>query len=564
MTTSQPKIRLKGNSIRRLGVGCNHGLAWLSLLSWCTMPLAQAVQPHHTPSANTQAADIQGINIQETNIHAANINAANIHAPSLSADAISFQDQYQNQAIAAWSMQQLGGSDKLITDPWVQQVMNDLVWQLNANARSQAPYGLVIINDASINAFAIPGGVMGINVGTITTADRMDEVAGVMAHEVAHLSQRHYERGQSEKTKALLIQLGGLVAAGLAAKASEGNAATAILASSQSAAMDSAMTFSRANEREADRVGMHIMQASGYDPHAMAEFFAKLNQTSKLNTSNTAFLPSFVRSHPISQERLTEASSRAKQYRQHLTNQPANQRSSTPSQDRFDALKWRLAVLANATNEAELTAASQHSVGASLALAYWYGKQQQFHKAKRQLDQIDQRLATAEGQTHLSALQPLYGIVKANIALEQKDWQQAVTILTQQHRLYPERRDLRLYLADALMSMPLDGQLDKAQQTNTLLKPLTQPNSNDRQAWQLLARHHERLAKASDGNTKTIHTINALRATAQVKLWQAHYTDALAAITQAQTQAIALQNAPLLASINSEKTAITQARDFRP
>ena len=139
-------------------------------------------------------------------------------------------------------------------DPWIQETIKGMTWRLNAQARQQAPLGVVILDNPSINAFAAPGGVIGINTGTILAASSMDELASVVAHEVAHISQRHYEHGADERRQALLIQVGGMLAA-IAASAvdSGGDAAAAVMMGSQTAAMNSSMAFSRNNERGSGR-----------------------------------------------------------------------------------------------------------------------------------------------------------------------------------------------------------------------------------------------------------------------------------------------------------------------
>ena len=166
-------------------------------------------------------------------------------------------------------------------DPWIYETIKEMTWRLNAQARQQAPLGLVIIDNPSINAFAAPGGVIGLNTGTILAASSMDELASVVAHEVAHISQHHYESGADERKKALLMQIGGMLAA-IAASAVDGDAAAAVMMGSQTATMNSSMAFSRSNERDADRVGMQIMNQAGYDPRAMPHFIAIMNHKSRL------------------------------------------------------------------------------------------------------------------------------------------------------------------------------------------------------------------------------------------------------------------------------------------
>lgn len=112
-----------------------------------------------------------------------------------------FNEQYINRQIALWSLRQINSSMPLIDDPWTNQVINDMTAQMNAIVRTQSLIATPIINDSSINAFAVPGGVIGMNTGTILSAGELDEVASVIAHEIAHLSQRHYEHSQDNNKK---------------------------------------------------------------------------------------------------------------------------------------------------------------------------------------------------------------------------------------------------------------------------------------------------------------------------------------------------------------------------
>ena len=304
-----------------------------------------------------------------------------LNLPNLRGQGLSFSEQYQNKMLGEWSLQNINGHVKMEHDPWVQETIKNMTWRLNAQARQQAPLGLAIIDNPSINAFAAPGGVIGINTGTILAASSMDELASVIAHEVAHISQRHYEHGADDRKKALLMQIGGMLAA-VAASAVDGDAAAAVMMGSQTAAMNSSMAFSRSNEREADRVGMQIMTQAGYDPRAMPRFFATMNQQGKLNQVDNQFLPSFVRSHPLSSARLSESQSRAQHYP--VLSLAQQQRH----QALFDLLYWRVQSTGNHASETILTTAAKNSLGAKLSLINWYGEQQRFDEAGNMLAEI--------------------------------------------------------------------------------------------------------------------------------------------------------------------------------
>ncbi len=481
-------------------------------------------------------------------------NADELDLPNLRGQGLSFAEQYQNKLLGEWSLRNINGRTKMEHDPWIHETVKDITWRLNAQARQQAPLGLVIIDNPSINAFAAPGGVIGLNTGTIMAASSMDELASVIAHEVAHISQNHYESGADERKKALLMQIGGMLAA-IAASAVDGDAAAAVMMGSQTATMNSSMAFSRNNEREADRVGMQIMNQAGYDPRAMPRFFATMNQQSQLNQTANQFLPSFVRSHPLSNERLSESQSRAQRYTSLSLNQQQRHQAL------FDLLYWRVQSTGKHVSETALTTAAKNSVGAKLALMYWYGEQQRFKEANELYAEL-----SALPAPQRQVLEPLLSITQSQILTEQNQWQQAAELLESQQRLYPERRDLRLYLAEALTN---SNQPTKAQ---TLLKPLTEQQPSDRYAWQSLQLANEKIAKTTDSAPLAkIATINALRYRSHDQLWSGRYDRALTSLTQAkqlteqmQKTAQASSARPLLANINAEIKAVKTAKDFKP
>ena len=481
-------------------------------------------------------------------------SAEELDLPNLRGQGLSFAEQYENKLLGEWSLRNINSRAKMEHDPWIYETIKEMTWRLNAQARQQAPLGLVIIDNPSINAFAAPGGVIGLNTGTILAASSMDELASVVAHEVAHISQHHYESGADERKKALLMQIGGMLAA-IAASAVDGDAAAAVMMGSQTATMNSSMAFSRSNERDADRVGMQIMNQAGYDPRAMPRFFATMNQKSQLNQTANQFLPSFVRSHPLSNERLSESQSRAQRYDAlPLSKQQRHQAL-------FDLLYWRTQSTGEHVSETALTTAAKNSVGAKLALMYWYGEQQRFGEANEIYTELS-ALPAAQRQV----LEPLLSITQSQILTEQNKWQQAAELLESQQRLYPERRDLRLYLAEALTN---SNQPAKAQ---ALLKPLTEQQPSDRYAWQSLQLANEKIAKTTDSpQLEKIATINALRYRSNDQLWSGRYERALTSLTQAkqlteqmQKTAQASSARPLLANINAEIKAVKTAKDFKP
>lgn len=480
-----------------------------------------------------------------------NLSSKALNLPNIEGQGISFADQYQNKQLGEWALQNLNGRAKMLSEPWIQETIKAMTGRLNAQARRQALLDVVIIDSPSINAFAAPGGVIGINSGTVLAASSMDELASVVAHEVAHISQRHYEHSMTEKRQAMLMQVGGMLAA-IAASSIDGDAAAAVMMGSQTAAMNSTMAFSRSNEREADRVGMQIMNQAGFDARAMPRFFATMNQQSLLNQSDYRFLPSFVRSHPQSHERLSDAQSRAQQYPLlSLLQQKRHQAL-------FDLLYWQVQISSNKATQPLLTAAAKSSLGAKLALASFLGQNQRFDEAGKVLNELQ-----SSPQAVKQSLEPLLTITQSQLLAEQNQWSKAAAVLKSQQVLYPERRDLRLYLAKALTQ---SGYPEEAQ---LLLQPLVQQQPSDIAAWQELQRASETLAKkAVTRDQKNIATINALRYRSMDELWRGRYEAALTSLEQAKTQILQLSSpssrAPLSAKVQSDIKQVKAAKDFKP
>ncbi len=177
------------------------------------------------------------------------------------------------------------------------------------------PYGpqefrFFIVNDPSINAFAVPGGFIGANTGLILAAHSEAELAAVLAHETAHITQRHIPRMIAEAKRTTLPAMAAMLAAIVLAGAS-GQAGEAAIALTGATLAQKELNFSRAFEQEADRIGMGILTRAGYDARAMPAFFESLLNWSKLYETN---LPEFLRTHPITTRRISESRDQAERF----------------------------------------------------------------------------------------------------------------------------------------------------------------------------------------------------------------------------------------------------------
>lgn len=166
-----------------------------------------------------------------------------------------------------------------------------------------------LVRDRTVNAFALPGGYVGVHLGLIAMTPNLDELASVLAHELSHVTQRHIVRMMSVQSRQSLVGLAAMILGVIAASRSP-QAAQALVTSGQALAMQGQLNFSRDMEREADRVGFGVLSTAGYAESGMAQMFELLAQASNLNDDGS--FP-YLRSHPLTVERIGEARARARQ-----------------------------------------------------------------------------------------------------------------------------------------------------------------------------------------------------------------------------------------------------------
>jgi len=205
-----------------------------------------------------------------------------------------------------------------LDDPEVIDYLTGLGQRLvQANPAARQQFEFFVIRDHTVNAFALPGGFVGVHTGLITLAETESELASVLGHEIAHVTQRHIARMLANEQQMQLPLMAAMAAAILFGRARPDLAAGAI-AASQAGAVQSSLSYSRDFEREADRVGLQTLDAAGFDPRAMASFFEKLQRSSRVSDDST--VPGYLRTHPVTVERIADAQNKAAAlpYRQHL------------------------------------------------------------------------------------------------------------------------------------------------------------------------------------------------------------------------------------------------------
>lgn len=465
-------------------------------------------------------------------------------------------DTEQNRQVGEWAFRQINGNAALIKDPWLQQSLEQIVWQINAVAGLNAPMGLVIINDKQINAFAVPSGLIGINVGLLDKAKSLDEIVSVVTHEIAHVSQRHYQHRNDEKTKQLLMQAGGLLAGVAASKVGDGDAAAAVMLGSQAMSANAAASYSRGQEREADRIGMQIMNQAGYDVNAMPSFFATLDQQNPVK-SNT-LIPSFILSHPLTADRISEARARVATYKRDSQANMASNRYQSIQQQRaqlFEQIQWRARYYGYLVNKADLEQGAKTSEGAKLALINYYLDNGQPKAAQSLMQDFDKDINTLAN--------PLAVVTFSQLAAQQGNVDMAISKLQQLASVYPERTDVPRYLSDIYLKYRPTA--ESGQKVLALLQPLSKQNPRDVMLWDRLQQASQLLAKHGSGNEQLIHRINTLRYRAYGELWRNELKDAVTSLTQAKSLAKQLpSNQSLLALLNQQINQVQDANQFKP
>jgi len=205
-----------------------------------------------------------------------------------------------------------------LDDPEVAEYLNAVGARLVAVAPgARQDFEFFALRDPTINAFALPGGFIGVHSGLITMTDSESEIASVLAHEIAHVTQHHIAR-QIGIQKQMQVPMMIAMAAAILLGRSRPDLANGAIAAAQGGAIQSQLAYSRDFEREADRLGFQTLLASGYDVRAMGQFFEKMQRYTRLQDSGA--IPGYLRTHPVTTERIADAQARAEgqPYRQYV------------------------------------------------------------------------------------------------------------------------------------------------------------------------------------------------------------------------------------------------------
>ncbi len=333
---------------------------------------------------------------------------------------------------------------KISQDPDIQYYIQSIGQKLATHSDAPAtPYHFFVVLDTAINAFAGPGGYIGVNSGLILASGSESELASVLAHEIAHITQRHLYRAFEAANQLSLPTAAATLAAILIGTQSAALGQAALLAV-QAGSLQSQINFTRSNEAEADRVGIQTLARAGFDPRSMPVFFERLQQSSRYYGRN---IPEFLRTHPVTTSRISDTRGRAEKY-------PYRQ---YPDSIDYLLVKAKLRVNSAANDEdiqhyfqtLENQGTDEQRAAAHYGIALIHIKKQQFDKARAIFLQLIKKFPTQ--------VQYLTGLAK--IETETQNYDQALQLYQTAMRYHPANFSMQLeYIATLLKA----GQAEKA------------------------------------------------------------------------------------------------------
>ena len=409
--------------------------------------------------------------------------------------------------------QVLTSSDPLIID-YLEQLFDRLLPYSQLNNKH---IDLVVAENSTLNAFAVPGGIIGIHTGLLNYAKTENQLAAVLSHEMGHLSQRHYARQLEKEKNMMMPMLAGMLAGLVLAANSNGDAGMAAIMGTQAATQAARLSFSRQNEQEADRIGMQTMVEAGLDPYAASDMFEEMMRANRLNRRP----PEYLLTHPISESRVADARNRAQHY----------EHKDYVDNLEFQLMRTRVRVAGEETPQVaakmfaselarENSSPSASRYGLSLALA----NSGQIAEARAALAPL-----LKEDSSRIT-----YQIMRADIEIAGERYKTALDILEAQLKLHPDSYPLIIRHAEALMKAGSYAECAR------ILDLYSRKRSNDDYVWYLLAE-----VNGLAGNILGVHEARA------------EYFILNGVYDRAQIQ---LRNALKLTKDNSYKTAILEER----
>ena len=362
---------------------------------------------------------------------------AEVNLPDIGSPADAILSKSEESRIGQAIMRNIRASGQLVEDPQITEYVNEIGHRVSAYANDgDYTFTFFVVDDPNINAFALPGGFVGVHTGLLEATRSEDELAGVLAHEIAHVTQRHIARAvhanQRQSILSTAIMLGAILAG---AAGGSGDAMQGAIAVAQGTAAQQQINFTRSNEYEADRVGIAALADAGFDPQGMASFFEVISRETRPVESR---MPEFLRTHPVSSARIAEARGRARDYKQ----------TSTEDTTNYGIARARLIVSRYDTAEGAVDHFERESYERQTdterygrAVAYLRaGRNNEANRIFEELTNKDQKVIAY----HI-------GLAQSQLALEQTD--EARATFERARELFPRNVPLVVHYAEALLQL---------------------------------------------------------------------------------------------------------------
>jgi beta-barrel assembly-enhancing protease len=355
--------------------------------------------------------------------------------PNIGSMADTVFSRAQGEAIGRMVLRQLREQGNILEDPEVADYVASLGHRISAHAHEgELSFEFFVVNEDAINAFALPGGFIGINTGLVTATRTESELAGVLAHEIAHVTQKHIARRIAATERTSILATAAVIAAILLGGG--GDAVPAAIMGAQGMAAQEQINYTRSNEYEADRVGLQFLAKAGFNPMGMPAFFEVLSREYGYSGMR---VPEYLQTHPLSSNRIAETRDRAERVE-------AVEVYESPS---FDLIRARVRVLNARTAEDALarfkgdlfreginpSPASHYGRGLALVRAGRYADAVPVLRALRDADESTVLFHSALGEALILAGQPDEGLEVFERAVE----------------LFPRNRPLTVRYAEALI-----------------------------------------------------------------------------------------------------------------
>lgn len=373
----------------------------------------------------------------------------------------------QEKQLGKTFMRYVRATQNVIDDPLLDDYINQLGQQLVEHSSAQSEkFTFFLVDDPQINAYAGPGGYIGVYTGLLLTTESENELAAVIAHEITHVTQKHLLRAWHSASNLSLVQGAALIAAVILGATVGGDAALATAVGAQAALKQQQINFTRHNEQEADRLGIAILDKAGFDPRAMPTFFTRMGRA---NRSYGRQLPEFLRTHPVTNARIADSLGRAENY-------PYRQRA-----DSFRYLLTRAAIREASFHEPE---DAVHYFRTALKEGRYRNEAAARYGLSKALFRDQQYQATSAELKKLLAHHPdtmEFVIAAAQVEMEQGKQASAISRLEEATRSFPLRYPLQITLAELYL------RANKAEAAHDRLKQLAAGYPETTRIYKLLA-----------------------------------------------------------------------------